>query len=80
MDVINELVMCFSPLMFTVLLPHVCKQLHIYQAIDEQELQDVQQHPPKRDLQRPQVRVGCEQRDEAKGTENVGNGKHCFSY
>lgn len=58
----------------------VCKHLCIYQTVDEEELQDVQKHSPQRDLQWPQMRVGCEQRDEAQGTENVRNGKHCFSY
>lgn len=51
-----------------------------YQTVDEEELQDVQQHSPQRDLQRPQVRVGSEERDEAQGTENVGYGKHCLSH
>lgn len=58
----------------------VCKHLYIYQTVDEEELQDVQEHSPQRNLQWPQMRVGCEQRDEAQGTENVRNGKHCFSY
>lgn len=58
----------------------MCQHLYIYQTVDEEELQDVQQHPPQRDLQWPQVRVCCEQRDESKGTENVSDGKHCLSY
>ncbi len=58
----------------------LCKHLCVYQTVDEEELQDVQQHPPKRDLQRPQMRVGREQRNEAQGTENVCDGKHRLSY
>lgn len=60
--------------------PPVNKNVCVYQAVDEEELQDVQQHSPQRDLQWPQVRVGCEQRDEAQRTENVRYGKHCLSY
>lgn len=51
-------------------------KMSVYQTVDEEELQDVQQHSPQRDLQRPQVRVGREQRDEAQRAENVGDGKH----
>lgn len=65
-------------LMYACIFPPVCK--HVYQTVDEKELQDVQQHPPQRDLQRPQVRVGGEQRDEAQGAENVRDGKHRLSY
>lgn len=54
--------------------------MSVYQTVDEEELQYVQQHSPQRDLQRPQVRVGREQRDEAQGAENVGNGKHSLGY
>lgn len=56
-----------------------CSCANIYQAVDEEELQDVEQHSPQRNLQWPQVRVGREQWNEAQGTENVCNGKHCFS-
>lgn len=44
-----------------VLFKLVLKDLCVYQTVDEEELQDVQQHPPKRDLQWPQMRVGCEE-------------------
>lgn len=54
--------------------------MNTYQTVDEKELQDVQQHSPQRDLQRPQVRVGREERDEAQGAKNVGDGKHCLGY
>lgn len=54
----------------------MCSKVNTYQTVDEKELQDVQQHSPQRDLQRPQVRVGREERDEAQGAENVGDGKH----
>lgn len=50
--------------------------MRVYQTVDEEELEDVQQHPPQRDLQRPQVGVGREQRDEAQRAEDVGDGKH----
>ena len=36
----------------------------VYQAVDEEELEDVQQHASQRDLKGPQVRVGREQGDE----------------
>lgn len=52
------------------------EETSVYQAVDEEELEDVQQHSPQGDLQRPQVRVGREQRDEAQRAENVGDGKH----
>ena len=46
------------------------------QAVDEEELEDVQQHAAQRDLQRPQVRVGGEEGDEPQGAEDVGDGEH----
>lgn len=57
-----------------------CLSATVYQTVDEEELQDVQKHPPQGDLQRPQVGVGCEKRDESQGTENVRNGKHCLGH
>lgn len=52
----------------------------LYQAIDEEELEDVKQHPPKRDLKRSKMRVGCEQGNEAQGTENVCYCKNGLCY
>lgn len=52
---------------------------HVYQAVDEEELEDVEEHPPQGDLQRSQVRVGREKRDESQGAENVGDGEHRLS-
>lgn len=46
-----------------------------HQAVYEQELEDVQQHPAQRDLQGPQVRVRGEQGDEAQRAEDVGDGE-----
>lgn len=51
-----------------------------HQAVDEEELEDVQQHSAQRDLQRPQVGVGSEEADEAQGAEDVGNGKQSFRH
>ena len=45
------------------------------QAVDEEELEDVQQHATQRDLQRSQVRVGGEERDEPQRAEDVGDGE-----
>lgn len=46
-----------------------------HQAVDEEELEDIQQHPAQRDLKRTQVRVGGEERDETKRAEDVGDGE-----
>lgn len=49
-----------------------------HQTVDEQELEDVQQHPAQRDLQRPQVRVGREEGDEPQGAEDVSDSEQSF--
>lgn len=46
-----------------------------HQTVNEEKLEDVKQHPPQRDLQGPQMGVGCEEGDESKGAEDVGYGK-----
>lgn len=46
-----------------------------HQTVNEEKLEDVQQHPPQRDLQRPEVGVGCEKGDESERAEDVGDGK-----
>lgn len=46
-----------------------------HQAVDEEEFKDIQQHPAERDLQRTQMRVGGEERDEAQRAEDVGDGE-----
>lgn len=58
----------------------VLKCLLVHQTVDEEELEDVQQHSPERDLQRPQVGVGCEERDEAQGAEDVRYSKQGLSH
>ena len=45
---------------------------------DEQELPDVDQHAPERDLQRAQLRVGLEEEYDATETEDVGDGEDAF--
>lgn len=49
------------------------------QAVDEEELQDVQQHPAQRDLQGAQVRIGCEEWDESERAEDVSDGEQRLS-
>lgn len=46
-----------------------------YQAVNEEKLEDVQQHPAQWDLQGPQVGVGSEEGDESQRAEDVGDGK-----
>lgn len=40
-----------------------------HQTVDEEELDDIDDHAPERDLQRPQVRVYGEQVHQFEGTE-----------
>ena len=44
----------------------------------QQELPDVDQHAPERDLQRAQLGVGLEEEDDATETEDVGDGEHAL--
>lgn len=47
----------------------------VHQTVDEEELEDVQQHPPQRDLQGAQVGVGREEGDQTQGAEDVSDGE-----
>lgn len=51
-----------------------------HQAVDEKELEDVQEHSTQRDLQRAQVGIGSEEADEAQGAEDVGDGKQSLCH
>lgn len=39
-----------------------------HKTVDEEELDDIDDHPPERDLQRPEVRVDGEQMHQFQGT------------
>lgn len=51
-----------------------------HQAVDEEELEDVQEHSAQRDLQGAQVGVGSEEADKAQGAEDVGDGEQGFRH
>lgn len=51
-----------------------------HQTVDEEELEDVQEHSAQGDLQGAQVGVGSEEADEAQGAEDVGDGKQCLGH
>lgn len=51
-----------------------------YQTVNEEKLEDVQQHPPQWDLQGPEVGVGGEEGNESEGAEDVGDGEQSLGY
>lgn len=76
----NALACCVVCVVVKVELVEAVGEGQQHQAVDEEELEDVQEHSTQRDLQGAQMGVCSEEADQAQGAEDVGDGKQSFRH